>query len=104
MRVAPLRHWLSWTKSLQQTNLRLPAPWIRSKRSKKTAYNEENLGTLAWLSNFLDRSGSLRAQLQALTGFQDSDIVKQMVKAASVAFGGGRKGDYPKVGASSYSS
>eukprot|EP00913_Durusdinium_trenchii_P003562 g3294.t1 len=99
---------------------------------QKTAYSPENAGTLAWLNNFLSRSGSLRAQLQALQGIkdclscfsafwlfvpslldvqlsflmskQDSDFVQQMVKAASVAFGGGRPNDYPKVGVSPYSS
>lgn len=28
---------------------------------------------------------------------KDSDFVQQMVKAASVAFGGGRPNDYPKA-------
>mmetsp|Transcript_48935 Transcript_48935/g.141768 ORF Transcript_48935/g.141768 Transcript_48935/m.141768 type:complete len:227 (+) Transcript_48935:71-751(+) len=36
------------------------------KDTQKTAYTPENAGTLAWLGNFLSRSGSLRAQLQAL--------------------------------------
>lgn len=71
---------------------------------QKTAYSQENAGTLAWLKNFLSRSGSLRAQLQALQGVKDSDFIEQMVKAASVAFGGGRPNDYPKVGVSPYSS
>ena len=71
---------------------------------QKTAFSPENAGTLAWLNNFLSRSGSLRAQLQALQGVKDSDFVQQMVKAASVAFGGGRPNDYPKVGVSPYSS
>eukprot|EP00443_Scrippsiella_acuminata_P032382 CAMPEP_0115286180 /NCGR_PEP_ID=MMETSP0270-20121206/61811_1 /TAXON_ID=71861 /ORGANISM="Scrippsiella trochoidea, Strain CCMP3099" /LENGTH=187 /DNA_ID=CAMNT_0002703221 /DNA_START=58 /DNA_END=621 /DNA_ORIENTATION=+ len=71
--------------------------------AQKTAYSEENVGTLAWLNNFLSRSASLRAQLHTLKGFQDTDFVKQMVKAASMAFGGGRKGDYPRVGVSPYS-
>merc|ERR1719277_2944895 len=70
---------------------------------QKTAYTPENAGTLAWLGNFLSRSGSLRAQLQALKGVKDSDFVKQMVKAAALTFGGKRHGDYPKVGVSSYS-
>lgn len=73
------------------------------KTSQKTAYSQENAGTLAWMGNFLSRSSSLRAQLQALRGVSDSDFVKQMVKAASVAFGGGRPNDYPKVGVSAYS-
>jgi len=71
--------------------------------AQKTAFSEENVGTLAWLDNFLGRSGSLRAQLKSMKSFEDLDFVKQMVKAASFAFGGGRKGDYPKVGVSSYS-
>eukprot|EP00930_Biecheleria_cincta_P094360 TRINITY_DN853_c0_g1_i1.p1 TRINITY_DN853_c0_g1~~TRINITY_DN853_c0_g1_i1.p1 ORF type:complete len:210 (+),score=52.53 TRINITY_DN853_c0_g1_i1:66-632(+) len=70
---------------------------------QKTAYTSENAGTMAWLQNFLSRSGSLRGQLQALKGIEDSDFVKQMVKAASIAFGGGRPTDYPKVGVSPYS-
>mmetsp|Transcript_98435 Transcript_98435/g.278782 ORF Transcript_98435/g.278782 Transcript_98435/m.278782 type:complete len:194 (-) Transcript_98435:70-651(-) len=73
------------------------------KTVQKTSFSAENAGTLAWLGNFLGRSGSLRAQLQALRGMQDSDFVKQMVKAASVAFGGGRPNNYPSVGVSSYS-
>eukprot|EP00438_Fugacium_kawagutii_P016473 Skav211466 [mRNA] locus=scaffold379:317288:317626:- [translate_table: standard] len=72
--------------------------------AQKTAFSEENVGTLAWLKNFLGRSGSLRAQLQALQGVKDSDFIEQMVKAASVAFGGGRPNDYPKIGVSPYSS
>uniref|UniRef100_A0A7S1LEJ2 Uncharacterized protein n=1 Tax=Alexandrium catenella TaxID=2925 RepID=A0A7S1LEJ2_ALECA len=73
------------------------------KATQKTSYTPESAGTLAWLGNFLSRSGSLRAQLQALRGIQDNDFVQQMVKAAAVAFGGGRHGDYPKVGVSGYS-
>jgi len=72
--------------------------------AQKTAYTEENAGTLAWLSNFLSRTGALRQQLQALKGMENSDFVQQMVKAAALAFGGGRKGDYPKIGVSPYSS
>eukprot|EP00419_Tripos_fusus_P011912 CAMPEP_0172664728 /NCGR_PEP_ID=MMETSP1074-20121228/6797_1 /TAXON_ID=2916 /ORGANISM="Ceratium fusus, Strain PA161109" /LENGTH=190 /DNA_ID=CAMNT_0013480935 /DNA_START=64 /DNA_END=636 /DNA_ORIENTATION=+ len=69
---------------------------------QKTAFSDDNAETLAWYTNFLNRSGSLRAQLQALRGLQDIDFVKQLVKAASVAFGGGRSTDYPKVGVSPY--
>merc|ERR1719401_1137896 len=72
--------------------------------SQKTAYSEESAGTLAWMSNFLSRSSSLRTQLKGLRGIKDADFVKQMMKAASVAFGGGRPNDYPKVGVSAYSS
>jgi len=71
--------------------------------AQKTAYSEENVGTLAWLSNFLSRSGSLRAQLQALRGIENSDFVQQIIKAAAVAFGGSRPNDYPKIGVSPYS-
>jgi len=71
--------------------------------AQKTAYSEENAQTLAWLSNFLGRSGTLRAQLASLNGAKDTDFVKQFVKAASVAFGGGRPNDYPTVGVSAFS-
>jgi len=71
--------------------------------AQKTSYSAENAGTLAWLDNFLRRSGGLRAQLQALQGIKDSDFVKQIVKAAAVAFGGGRPTDYPKIGVSAFS-
>jgi hypothetical protein len=71
---------------------------------QKLNYSEENAGTLAWLGNFLNRSGGLRAQIQSLkaTG-AETDFITQMMKAASVAFGGGKKGDYPKVGVAGYS-
>jgi len=74
------------------------------RNTQKTAFSEENADTLAWLRNFLSRSGALRAQLQALKGLENIDFVQQMVKAAAVGFGGGRKSDYPKVGVSPYSS
>lgn len=71
---------------------------------QKLNFSPENAGTLAWLGNFLNRSGGLRAQLQTIKQVGgDSDFVKQMVTAASVAFGGMKKGDYPKVGVSGYS-
>mmetsp|Transcript_20175 Transcript_20175/g.36546 ORF Transcript_20175/g.36546 Transcript_20175/m.36546 type:complete len:199 (+) Transcript_20175:84-680(+) len=61
-------------------------------------------GSLEWLENYLQRSGFLRAQIHALKGADvDGSFMEQMMKAASVAFGGGRKGDYPKVGVSPYS-
>uniref|UniRef100_A0A7S1LHS2 Uncharacterized protein n=1 Tax=Alexandrium catenella TaxID=2925 RepID=A0A7S1LHS2_ALECA len=59
---------------------------------------------IAWLENFLGRSGTLRGQLRALKPVEDSNFIQQMVKAAGVAFGGGRDTDYPKVGVSPYSS
>jgi len=71
--------------------------------AQKTAYSEENVGTLALLTNFLSRSGSLRAQLQALRGIENSDFVQQIIKAAAVAFGGSRPNDYPKIGVAPYS-
>jgi len=70
---------------------------------QKTSYSPENAGTIVWFENFLSRSGTLRGQLQALKGIQNSDFVSQMVKAAAMAFGGGRQTDYPKVGVSPYS-
>eukprot|EP00401_Gymnodinium_catenatum_P056786 CAMPEP_0117555852 /NCGR_PEP_ID=MMETSP0784-20121206/51493_1 /TAXON_ID=39447 /ORGANISM="" /LENGTH=194 /DNA_ID=CAMNT_0005353081 /DNA_START=84 /DNA_END=668 /DNA_ORIENTATION=+ len=73
------------------------------RNQQKLSYSEENAGTLAWLDNFLSRSGSLRAQLKELTKIEDKDFVQQIVKAASIAFGGGRPNDYPKVGVASYS-
>jgi len=73
------------------------------KAAQKTAYSQDNVEALVWFDNFLQRTGGLRAQLQALKGAKDSDFVKQLVKAASVGFGGGRETDYPKVGVSPYS-
>jgi len=76
------------------------------KKSVDDTFQMETQGTLAWLDNFLSRSGALRAQLIALTHIdeQDHDFVKQMVKAASYAFGGSPgKGDYPKAGVAPYS-
>mmetsp|Transcript_42616 Transcript_42616/g.76618 ORF Transcript_42616/g.76618 Transcript_42616/m.76618 type:complete len:187 (-) Transcript_42616:72-632(-) len=73
------------------------------KQVQKTAYSAENIGTIAWLENFLGRSGGLRGQLRAMHGVKDTNFVQQMVKAASVAFGGGRPNDYPEIGVSSYS-
>ncbi|CAE7612206.1 unnamed protein product [Symbiodinium sp. CCMP2456] len=66
--------------------------------SQAEEYSEEGKEQIAWLSNYLDRSGSLRAQLQAVKTLKaEGDLVAQLVRAASVAFGGGRKGDYPKA-------
>jgi len=73
------------------------------KAVQKTAFSQDNVEALVWFDNFLQRTGGLRAQLQALQGAKDSDFAKQLVKAASVAFGGGRETDYPKVGVSPYS-
>jgi len=73
------------------------------KENQKTSFSESNVAMLHWLENFLGRTGSLRAQLQALRTSEDADFAQQMVKAASVAFGGGRTSDYPKVGVSPYS-
>mmetsp|Transcript_120628 Transcript_120628/g.336605 ORF Transcript_120628/g.336605 Transcript_120628/m.336605 type:complete len:192 (-) Transcript_120628:276-851(-) len=76
---------------------------VELKEIQKTSFSPDNLEALAWFDNFLSRTGSLRAQLQAMKGVESSDFVKQIVKAASVAFGGGRPNDYPKVGVSPYS-
>merc|ERR1712007_42434 len=73
------------------------------RESQKTSFAEDNVKALAWFDNFLKRTGGLRAQLQALKGSSDSDFVQQLMKAASVAFGGGRPTDYPSVGVSPYS-
>mmetsp|Transcript_23359 Transcript_23359/g.47279 ORF Transcript_23359/g.47279 Transcript_23359/m.47279 type:complete len:190 (-) Transcript_23359:159-728(-) len=70
---------------------------------QKTEFSEDNTEAIAWFENFLGRTGTLRAQLQAMKGVEDTDFVKQLMKAASVAFGGGRPNDYPKIGVSPYS-
>lgn len=90
---------------LAQDESKIVATVEELKASQKLNYSEENASTLAWLGNFLSRSGSLRAQLQSLKSVVggDSDFVKQVMKAAAVAFGGGRKGDYPAVGVSGFS-
>mmetsp|Transcript_48397 Transcript_48397/g.93437 ORF Transcript_48397/g.93437 Transcript_48397/m.93437 type:complete len:203 (+) Transcript_48397:101-709(+) len=73
----------------------------KSKTSDKTA--------VAWLDNFLSKTVSLRSQLLAVKPAmpslgKDSDFLKQMIKAAAIAFGATPRGnDYPKVGVSSYS-
>eukprot|EP00930_Biecheleria_cincta_P092840 TRINITY_DN8289_c0_g1_i4.p1 TRINITY_DN8289_c0_g1~~TRINITY_DN8289_c0_g1_i4.p1 ORF type:complete len:175 (+),score=38.15 TRINITY_DN8289_c0_g1_i4:138-662(+) len=73
--------------------------------AQATEYSEDSAEQIAWLSNFLDRSGSLRAQLQTVSTLKsEGDFIAQLVRAAGVAFGGGRKGDYPAVGVSPYSS
>mmetsp|Transcript_62728 Transcript_62728/g.149654 ORF Transcript_62728/g.149654 Transcript_62728/m.149654 type:complete len:190 (+) Transcript_62728:100-669(+) len=71
-------------------------------KKQKMEFSPEDQGTLAWLSNFLGRTGTLRAQLHAIKDHDDADFLKKIVKAASIAFGGGRAGDYPKVGVSPY--
>ncbi|CAJ1363929.1 unnamed protein product [Effrenium voratum] len=95
---------LKLDKKLAEDEQRIVGTVKEIESVQKTAYSPENAGTLAWLNNFLSRSGSLRAQLQALQGVKDSDLLQQIVKAASVAFGGGRPNDYPKVGVSPYTS
>lgn len=76
---------------------------------QKTGFLAENAGTLAWLQNFLGRSGTLREQLLSMRqylsrGEDKEDFVQQLVRAAAIGFGGGRRGDYPSVGVSPYSS
>eukprot|EP00434_Breviolum_minutum_P046170 symbB.v1.2.041603.t1/scaffold8395.1/size6521/2 len=52
----------------------------------------------AWLANFLQRSGALRAQLAAMVNRKTSEPwMAQLIKAASLAFKTSREGDYPKV-------
>jgi len=59
----------------------------------------------AWLASFLQRTGALRAQLSTILRSETTtSYVEQLVKAAAVAFGGGRPNDYPKSGVSPYSS
>eukprot|EP00434_Breviolum_minutum_P002748 symbB.v1.2.002418.t1/scaffold129.1/size311234/7 len=67
-------------------------------------YSEDSAEQIAWLRNFLDRCGSLRAQLMAVKTLEEPDFASQIMRAAAVAFGGGRHGDYPRVGVSPYSS
>mmetsp|Transcript_71150 Transcript_71150/g.154648 ORF Transcript_71150/g.154648 Transcript_71150/m.154648 type:complete len:192 (+) Transcript_71150:70-645(+) len=91
---------------LAEDELKIAKSVDELKSMQKTEYSQENASTLAWLKNFLSRSGSLRAQLSSLKGVspagETKSWVQQLVKAASVAFGGGREGSYPKVGVSSY--
>ena len=54
-------------------------------------YSEDAAEQLAWLRNFLDRCGSLRAQLMAVKTLEAPDFAKQLMRAAAVAFGGGVK-------------
>mmetsp|Transcript_64661 Transcript_64661/g.145848 ORF Transcript_64661/g.145848 Transcript_64661/m.145848 type:complete len:186 (+) Transcript_64661:56-613(+) len=74
---------------LQQTRKTNPAPGAETE--------------LAWLDNFLSRSGTLRAQLLALRPVDDTSFAEKIIRAASVAFGGGRATDYPKAGVSPFS-
>ena len=55
--------------------------------------SEDAAEQLAWLLNFLDRTGSLRAQLMAVKGLEAPDFAKQLMRAAAVAFGGGLLAD-----------
>uniref|UniRef100_A0A7S4RMC6 Uncharacterized protein n=1 Tax=Alexandrium monilatum TaxID=311494 RepID=A0A7S4RMC6_9DINO len=58
----------------------------------------------AWLLNFLQRTGALRAQLSAILRSETAaSCGEQLVRAAAVAFGGSRPTDYPKSGVSPYS-
>ncbi|CAE8606587.1 unnamed protein product [Polarella glacialis] len=72
---------------------------------QKTEYTDNAVEQIAWLENFMGRAGSLRGQLHAVKTVKvDGNFVQQLMRAASVAFGGGRPTDYPKVGASPYTS
>mmetsp|Transcript_5497 Transcript_5497/g.17829 ORF Transcript_5497/g.17829 Transcript_5497/m.17829 type:complete len:94 (+) Transcript_5497:419-700(+) len=88
---------------VSEDEAKIAASVAKIQNLQKMAYSEENKGTLAWLENFLRRTGGLRAQLLGLKGNQDDDFVKQMLRAASVACGGSRHSDNPKVGISPYS-
>jgi len=95
---------LELDQKLARDEQKIQASIEKVKTAQKTAYSQENVEALVWFDNFLQRTGGLRAQLQALKGTtQDTDFVRQLVRAASVAFGGGRETDYPKVGVSPYS-
>mmetsp|Transcript_74269 Transcript_74269/g.119867 ORF Transcript_74269/g.119867 Transcript_74269/m.119867 type:complete len:199 (-) Transcript_74269:292-888(-) len=72
---------------------------------QKTEYTDTAVEQIAWLENFMGRAGSLRGQLHAVKTVKvEGNFVQQLMRAASVAFGGGRPTDYPKVGASPYTS
>eukprot|EP00931_Biecheleriopsis_adriatica_P085914 TRINITY_DN60684_c0_g1_i1.p1 TRINITY_DN60684_c0_g1~~TRINITY_DN60684_c0_g1_i1.p1 ORF type:complete len:210 (+),score=61.24 TRINITY_DN60684_c0_g1_i1:71-631(+) len=70
--------------------------------ANKMDATEENSKRLAWYDNFLRRTSSLRAQLLSVKKVKDVDFTQQFMKAAAVAFGGGRPTDYPKIGVSPY--
>lgn len=70
---------------------------------QKTAKVEGAGAKILQLKNAIQRLGSLRGQLYAMKEVDDSGFVQKLIKAASVAFGGGRTTDYPKVGVSPYS-
>jgi len=93
---------LSLDSKLAEEEKKVAASMSEVEAAQKTAYSPSNEASIAWLKNFLGRTGTLRAQLKALKGITDSNFVKQMIKASTVAFGGGRPTDYPKVGVSSY--
>jgi len=81
---------------------RISAAMADAQDAQKTSLNKDSRA-VAWYSNFLQRMGSLRAQVYAVKDQKDSDLVQQLMKAMSVSFGGARETDYPKVGVSSYS-
>eukprot|EP00933_Yihiella_yeosuensis_P063152 TRINITY_DN6623_c0_g1_i1.p1 TRINITY_DN6623_c0_g1~~TRINITY_DN6623_c0_g1_i1.p1 ORF type:complete len:190 (+),score=42.55 TRINITY_DN6623_c0_g1_i1:185-754(+) len=71
--------------------------------TQASEYSQDAAEQVIWLDNFLSRTGALRAQLHAVNTFKaDSDFAKTLMKAAAVAFGGGRQTDYPKIGVSPY--
>merc|ERR1719461_794526 len=78
---------------------------VMSTKSEKA----DDKAAIAWLDNFLSKTVSLRSQLLAAKPAmpslgKDSDFLKQMIKAAGIAFGATPRGnDYPKIGVSSYS-
>merc|ERR1719387_3469036 len=56
------------------------------KKDSKTNLKADK-GSIKWLQNFLARAGGLRGQLMAVKEVKDTNLVKQLVKAASIAFG-----------------
>mmetsp|Transcript_38848 Transcript_38848/g.120846 ORF Transcript_38848/g.120846 Transcript_38848/m.120846 type:complete len:196 (+) Transcript_38848:88-675(+) len=90
-------------QQLASDEKKVEATISKIKQLQKTEPVPEAETQLAWLDNFLSRTSALRGQLLALKPIDDTPFVQKIVKAASVAFGGGRPTDYPKVGVSSYS-
>jgi len=91
-------------QQLASDEKKVEAAMSEIKQMQKTERAPEADAQLAWLGNFLGRTSALRGQLLALRPVDDTPFVAKIIKAASVAFGGGRPTDYPKVGVSPYSS
>ncbi|CAJ1365015.1 unnamed protein product, partial [Effrenium voratum] len=81
--------------------MKLDAAIAKDEKTVKAALKKKED---AFLENFLQRSGALRAQLVAMVNRKASEPwMEQLIKAAKLAFASS-KGDYPKVGALPYSS